>query len=305
MKRRVLDRLGEALGEGVQRDVPLAPYTSMRVGGPADLLIPCATADEVVRAVRLAIEHDVPWRVLGGGCNVLVADEGVRGLVVLNRAERVQFEGEGTVWAETGILLAQLARETVARGLAGLAWAAGLPGTLGGAIAGNAGAFGGEIADVLQSGRVLDPHGEVTERARDWFAFTYRGSRVKSQRPAARCVVLDARLQLQPGDREALQARVAEILDWRRTRHPAGATMGSTFKNAPDAHAGRLIEGLGLKGYSIGGAQVSEKHANFFMNANGATAADVLTLIRYVQQEAERRLGIRLEPEVELVGEWE
>ncbi|MBU0705440.1 MAG: UDP-N-acetylmuramate dehydrogenase, partial [Chloroflexi bacterium] len=283
-------------------------HTALRVGGPADLLIVCESVDEVVRAVELARQHGVEWRVLGGGCNVLVADGGIRGLVSVNRAARVEFEG-ARVRAEAGALLTALAREAVERGLAGLEWAAGLPGTVGGAVVGNAGAFEGNVADVLCSAMVLEPDGEVVERSNEWFEFEYRFSRIKrageqGSRGAGeqRCVVLAATFELEPTAQEPLAARAAEILEWRRTRHPAGATMGSTFKNPPDSHAGYLIERAGLRGYRIGGAQISELHGNFFMNVGGATAADVLALIEHARVEVRRQFGIELELEIELVG---
>ncbi len=292
------------LGERARRDEPLAPYTAMRVGGPADLLIVCRTTEEVVEAVGRARAAGVPWRVLGGGCNVLVSDAGVRGLVVLHRADRTRIEAKGTVWAEAGAPMAALARETAARGLAGLEWAAGLPGTVGGAVVGNAGAFGGDVASVLQSLTLLEPDGRVTEQPAAWMEFAYRESRIKRMPPEERPVVLTATFRLSLGDPVALATRMEEILAWRRTRHPSGATMGSTFKNPSGNHAGRLIEAAGLKGYRIGGAMVSELHANFLINTGSATAADVRALIRHIQAEVARQFGIRLEPEVELIG-WD
>ncbi len=293
------------LGERARRDEPLAPYTAMRVGGPADLLVVCRTTEEVVEAVGRARTAGVPWRVLGGGCNVLVSDAGVRGLVVIHRADRTRIEADGAVWAEAGAPMAALARETAARGLAGLEWAAGLPGTVGGAVVGNAGAFGGDIASVLRSVTLLEPDGEVTERPAGWMEFSYRESRIKRTPHPERPVVLAATFALAPGDPAALAARIEEILAWRRTRHPSGATMGSTFKNPPGNHAGRLIEAAGLKGYRIGGAMVSELHANFLINTGSATAADVRALIRHIQAEVEQQFGVRLEPEVEFVGEMD
>jgi len=293
--------------------VSLAPYTAIRVGGVADWLAVCHTVEELVEAVGWAREHDVPFLVLGGGSNVLVADAGVRGLVVVNQTSRVRIGEDGTAWAESGASMAALAQETVRRGLAGLEWAAGLPGTVGGAVVGNAGAFGGDVASVLRSATVLGPDGEVVERPGRWFEFRYRGSRLKGDggtegRGDAGAqkgyVVLTATFDLEPGDPEALRERMVEIIHWRRTRHPGGATMGSTFKNPPGRHAGRLIEAAGLKGYRIGGVKVSEQHANFIINDENGTAADVLALIRHVQAEVERRFGVRLEPEIELVGQW-
>jgi UDP-N-acetylmuramate dehydrogenase len=295
-------RLAAALGERVQRDAPLAAHTSMRVGGPADLLMICTTTADLVEAVQMAQTYGVPWLLLGGGCNVLVADAGVRGLVLINRADNVRISPDGTVWAEAGAGMAGLARATVVQGLAGLEWASGLPGTVGGAIVGNAGAFDGDIAGVLRSATLLFPDGTVSEQPAEWFTFTYRGSRLKGTGQPG--VILAATFGLHPGDPQRLAARAEEILEWRRTRHPAGATMGSTFKNPPDGHAGYLIEQAGLRGTRIGGAQVSELHGNFFMNTGGATAADVLALIEHVRAEVERQFGVRLELEVELIGEW-
>ena len=312
-----VDALAEALGQHARRNEPLAPYTAMRIGGPADLLIVCENVDEVVRAVELARQHGVGWWLLGGGCNVLVSDVGVHGLVIVNRAARIEFDlAKGVAWAETGALLAVLAREAVERGLAGLEWAAGLPGTVGGAVVGNAGAFEGDIASVLRSATVLEPDSEVVERSAEWFEFEYRGSRIKrgaggrKQEAGSRKqeagseghVILVATFGLRPGDPELLAARAGEILEWRKTRHPAGATMGSTFKNPPGGHAGYLIEQAGLWGYRIGGAQVSELHGNFFMNTGDATAADVLALIRHARAEVKRQFGVELELEIELVG---
>jgi len=297
----------------------------------------CETTDEVVGALALARQYGVPWLLLGGGCNVLVSDLGVRGLVIVNRAARIQFDGP-LARAEAGALLALLARETVERGLAGLEWAAGLPGTVGGAVVGNAGAFDGDVASVLQGATVLGPDGETVECPNEWFEFDYRSSLIKrgarntehetrntehetrntkhetrntkhetrSRRQEAGgegYIVLAATFGLRPGDPQALAARVDEILEWRRTRHPAGATMGSTFKNPPGSHAGYLIEQAGLRGYRIGGAQISELHGNFFLNTGTATAADVLALVEYARSEVQRQFGVELELEIELVGE--
>jgi len=297
-----VDTLAEVLGRRVRRDEPLAQYTAMRVGGPADLLVVCEEVDDVVQAVALAQHHGVDWRLLGGGCNVLVSAAGVRGLVIVNRAARIEFDGQ-VARAEAGALLAVLAREAVERGLVGLEWAAGLPGSVGGAVVGNAGAFEGDVAQVLCSAMVLEPDGQVVERPKEWFEFDYRLSRIKRDAAASqRPVVLAATFDLRPDDPGHLTARANEILTWRKTRHPSGATMGSTFKNPPGSHAGYLIEQTGLRGYRIGGAQVSEMHGNFIMNTGGATAADVLALIEFVRTEVKRRFGVALELEIELVG---
>ena len=322
-----LDALAVALGPRVRRGESLRCFTALRVGGPADLLIVCESVDDVLRAVRLARLQGVPWLVMGGGCNMLVSDAGVRGLVIVNRAARIEFDdgqsraaseraedwrlGERAAWTEAGALIAVLARGAVERGLGGVEWAAGLPGTVGGAVVGNAGAFEGDIAGTLHSATVLGPGGDIVERSADWFEFAYRTSRIKREGKhggAARgpdggkYVVLVARFGLRPSDPSALAARVSEILEWRHTRHPSGATMGSTFQNPPGSHAGYLIEQAGLRGYHIGGAQISEQHGNFLMNTGGATAADVLALIEHARAEVKRQSGVEMELEIELVG---
>ena len=305
-----LSALAEALGPRTRRNVTLAPFTSMQVGGPADLLFRAESTEELARAARLARRHDVPWRVLGSGCNVLVADRGADGLVVINRAASILID-EDVLRAESGARMAIVAQRAVEAGLGDLTWAVGLPGTVGGAVVGNAGAFGGDIAGTLQSATILEADGEVRERPDGWFEFRYRGSRLKQgvgnrdgdgDSRDGDCLVLEATFGLEPGDVDALRARTNEILAWRRSRHPSGSTMGSTFKNPPDHHAGRLIEQAGLKGHRVGGAQISEQHGNFFMNRGDATASDVLALIEHAQAEVERQFGVTLELEIELLG---
>jgi UDP-N-acetylmuramate dehydrogenase len=279
----------------------------MRVGGPADLLLVAESIPEVLRAIELARRYGIAWWALGGGCNVLIADQGLRGLVIVNRADEISFKAQ-RVRADAGARLAVLAQQTVDRSLAGLEWAAGLPGTVGGGVVGNAGAFGGDIAQVLHSARIVEQRGDVVERANPWFEFRYRGSRVKQEIRCARelgrgqCVVLVATFELEQGDAETLRARANELLTLRRSKHPAAATMGSTFKNPMDNYAGRLIELAGLKGCRIGGAKISEQHANFLINEGNATATEVLSLIEHTQAEVERQFGVALELEIELLG---
>jgi len=303
-----LAALAEVLGPSARRGVSMAEFTSMRVGGPAELLVVVDSAPELIRSVNLARQHGIVYRVIGGGCNVLIADQGLWGLVIVNRADSISFQGE-RVRADSGAKLAVLAQRTVDRGLEGLAWAVGLPGTVGGAVVGNAGAFGGEVAHVLRSATILEPSGQVVERANDWFQFSYRGSRLKRGLGSAgqkerleNYVVLTVSFELEQGDMGALRARADDISTWRRLRHPRGPTMGSTFKNPGDEYAGRLIEQAGLKGYRIGGAEISEQHANFLINVGNATAADVMALIEHAQAEVERQSGISLELEIELLG---
>jgi UDP-N-acetylmuramate dehydrogenase len=305
---------------------PLASHTALRIGGPADLVAMVENTSELRQAVVLSQEHGVPCLVLGGGSNVLVSDQGVRGLVVLNRARAVAFAPpesspsqraearKGRVRAESGTSLSRLARQCVDRGWGGLEWAAGIPGTVGGAVVGNAGAWGGDVATTLIQATVLEPGGDVVEWPVERFAYGYRSSILKQefaaraarrrQEAAPRAVVLDAEFALQAGERSLLIARVGDIAARRRVTQPPGATCGSVFKNPAGDYAGRLIEAAGLKGQRVGGAEISPIHANFVVNLGEATAADVMALIDLARQEVRTRFGVTLELEIELIGDW-
>lgn len=309
-----LSRLGEALAaalgpDAVQVDRPLARYTAFRIGGPAGLLTIVESAEVLRWAVTLAWEHGVPCRVLGSGSNVLVSDAGVAGLVVLNRARAVTFfppQPAGAhqvagVGVESGASFSTLARQCAARGLAGLEWAASIPGTVGGAVVGNAGAWGGDVASTLVQARVLEPGGAVSVWPVARLAYGYRTSALKRQE--SRAVVLEAEFALHPGSREDLESRMAEMAARRKASQPPGATCGSVFQNPPGDYAGRLIEAAGLKGTRQGGAEISPLHANFIVNRGGATAADVKALIALACETVEARFGVRLVLEIELIGE--
>ena len=313
---RLAEALVDALGtDAVRRDETLARHTSLRIGGPADVLAVAETSGALQRAVALAWEHRVPLRVLGSGANVLVSDAGVRGLVVLNRARAIRFvgldgdtdEGAPGVRAESGASLSTVARQSIRRGLAGLAWAATIPGTVGGAVVGNAGAWGGDVASTLVSASVLERGETVVEWPVELFEYTYRSSLVKRQAMPGLppYVVLEAHFGLQRGDRGALEAQVADMVARRKASQPPGATCGSVFKNPHGDFSGRLIEAAGLKGTTMGNAEISTVHANFVVNHGGATAADVHALIALARREVEARSGIRLELEIQLIGDWE
>jgi UDP-N-acetylmuramate dehydrogenase len=292
--------LREAFGEGLKLDEPLARHTSARIGGPADAFITARSVDVLARAGRLAWAYGIPLFVLGGGSNVLVSDAGFRGLVVHNRARGVAFEGE-TVIAESGVRTITLARRCIGRGLAGMEWAIGVPGTIGGAVFGNAGAHGGDMDSVVQWVAIATPGG-VETLSNDDLAFTYRSSALKRQpRPA---IVLRAALGLAAEDEAAISARADAYNEHRKRTQPPGATIGSMFKNPPGDYAGRLIEAAGLKGMQVGGAAISEKHANFFLNTGEAMAADVKGLIDAARAAVEAQSGVRLELEIELIGAW-
>lgn len=299
-----LPALRSAFGERLRENPPLARYTSARVGGSADALLSVSTATELERAVRTLWKLDVPFLVLGGGSNMLVSDAGVREFVILNEASQVRFEDsdEPSVWAESGAGLGVIARQAAAKGLSGLEWAAGIPGTLGGAIAGNAGAHGGDMSMSLDLAEIL----HRTEGRKEWstsdLAYGYRTSWFKQHRNQA--VVLGARLKLAHKPAGEIRSQMDTFLAYRRLTQPPGASMGSMFKNPPGNSAGRLIEAAGLKGKRIGNAQISPLHANFFLNLGEARAADVYALIQEARLAVLKQSGIELELEVELVGEW-
>jgi UDP-N-acetylmuramate dehydrogenase len=302
----LFDELQLALGtEAVQAEQPLARYTALRIGGRAELLASADTIQALRRAVEIAWECRVPCQVLGGGSNVLVSDAGVRGLVVLNRARAVTF-GEGYVRAESGASFSTVARQCVSRGLAGLEWAASIPGTVGGAVVGNAGAWGGDVASTLVRATILEPGGSVKEWPVERFDYGYRASILKRQllEGAPRPVVLAAEFALQAGDRRELEAKVSSHVVQRKASQPPGATCGSVFKNPLGDYAGRLVEAAGLKGKRNGGAEISNVHANFFVNQGHATATDVKALIDEARLAVQAQFGISLELEIELMGEW-
>lgn len=293
----------EAVGLSVQREAPLAPHTSLRIGGPADLLAIATTAAELATAVAAAERRGVAWWILGGGSNLLISDRGVRGLTILNRCRAWAIRPGQRLWAEGGVPLAGLARATIQAGLSGLEWAVSIPGTVGGAIVGNAGAHGGCMADHLVTvDLLLPPTTRVTWPASE-LALTYRSSMLKDG--SLRAVVLGAELQLTADSLGAARRRADEYLAYRRRTQPVEASAGSIFRNPPGDYAGRLIEAAGLKGAREGQAQVSLLHANFIINLGGATAADVRRLIERVRRRVEEQAGICLELEIVCQGEWD
>ena len=306
-----LAALARALGERARAAEPLSRHTTSRIGGPADLLAEATSADELRDLTQTARRHALPVFILGGGANILVSDAGVRGLTILNKARRLEFLNGGRVRAESGVILPTLARECIARGLAGLEWAVGVPGTVGGAIVGNAGAHGQDTAGDVKRVWILGPDDQVREWPAEELAFSYRSSRIKQearrrQPPGAdtRYVVLAAEFELAQADPAVLESRAAEFNDYRRRTQPPGASIGSMFKNPPGDAAGRLIDAAGLKGARIGQAEISRVHANFFVNLGGATARDVMGLIDLARAKVRERFEVELELEIELIGNW-
>jgi UDP-N-acetylmuramate dehydrogenase len=302
--------LQEAFGARLQVHAPLARYTAARLGGPAEALLDVESLEDLVQAVALAWQGGWPLTLLGGGSNVLISDRGVRGLVIINRcrASRLDFvDGTPQVWAESGANFGLLARQAAQRGWSGLEWAVGIPGTLGGAVVGNAGAHGSDTAANLRLVEILH-HAQAGQPPirQTWtveqMQYAYRTSLLK--RLPGQNVVLSATLDLALDSAEAVTARTEEFTAYRKRTQPPGASLGSMFKNPEGDHAGRLVEAAGLKGTIIGGAQISPVHANFFINLGDASASDYRALLLLAQDTVQSKFGVHLEPEIELIGEW-
>ena len=299
-----LERLAAALeGHGeIRRDEPLARHTTFGVGGPADLFLTARDAEGLSRATVAAHDAGVDAFVLGSGSNILVADAGIRGLVIDNRARAEQGDGL-TFRVESGTSFAGYARKMCRAGLAGLAWAVGIPGTLGGAVVYNAGAYGGCLADVLTRIRLQGADGKPEWVDAHDLGLVYRGS-VFTRGQFAGKTVLEAELTLAPGDAKSLLAEAASYDERRLKAQPRGRNAGSTFKNPPDHPAWKLIDAVGLRGARRGDAGISDKHCNFFVNYGNARAEDVAWLIREAERRVQEQFGIQLEREVAFVGAW-
>lgn len=300
-----LERLAaelKAVGE-VRRDEPLSRHTTFGIGGPADLFVTVRDAAALARAATAAREAGVDLFVLGSGSNILVADSGIRGAVLDNRSAAEHDQGDGRFRIESGVSFAAFARRMCRLGLDGLAWAAGIPGTLGGAVVYNAGAYGGCLADVLTRVRLLQPGGSDLWVDASDLGLVYRGSALTRRRLPGEAV-LECELSLTPGDPAALTARVAEFDRRRLSAQPRGRNAGSMFKNPPGIPAWKLIEAAGLRGARRGDAAISEKHCNFFVNEGAASAANVAALVEEAERRVRETSGVTLEREVAFVGAW-
>lgn len=297
-----LDAIATERGIEMRVDAPLAPLTTLRVGGPADRLAAPATVDDLVMLVEAALDADVPYFILGKGSDLVVADAGIRGLVIRPRAAAVVVDGM-SLRAEAGASMTGLAKRCARDGLAGFDWAISIPGSFGGAIWANAGAHDGEMAQVVAEVEVFDPASRARRRLTvDECGFAYRESRFKHGGE----VVLSGTLRLGRGDPAEITALVDGHQARRRATQPlADQNAGSVFRNPPGDHAGRLVEAAGLKGHRIGTAQVSPLHANFIVTDRGAgRAADVRALGDHVRRTVAERFGIELRYEIAFVGAW-
>jgi UDP-N-acetylmuramate dehydrogenase len=297
----IKQKLFEILGENLKTGELLAHHTTFRIGGPADFFYQASTPEELIKGINTAKEFNLPYFVLGGGSNLLVSDSGFRGLMIKNLCRKVLIQ-ENKVSAQSGTLLSELVDLSEELGLAGLEFAAGIYGTLGGAVYGNAGAFGKAICEVLEEGIILTSKGKLEIVNRDYFEFDYRHSKLKSSKD----ILLSATLILQKEDREKIRKKIEENLKVRKSRLPEEeGSAGSFFKNIKSSKncssgvsAGYLLEQVGAKEMRIGDARVFSKHANIIINLGKATSQDVKTLARALKEKVKEKFNIELEEEV-------
>lgn len=280
---------------------PMKVHTNMKVGGVADLYYEALSEKELTEVVKLSVEAEIPYTVIGLGANVLVSDKGVDGLVIGNRANNIKFLPHGFVEVESGVDNTNLIREAAKRGLTGMERMMKVPGTVGGAIFMNAGDTGKRefFGDLVESVKVFDKEGQVKTLHKKEADFGYRSSRFQTSGE----IILSAKIHLKQTTQTEIEEKARDILV-RKAHHPAGATVGSTFKNPENYHSGELIEKAGLKGTKIGGAKISEKHANFIINEKEATATNVRSLIDLMKKTVKEKFNVNLEEEVRYIGKW-
>ena len=303
MEKKIYHKLVQIVGEErVRTDEPMKSHTTFRVGGPADFFVTPETSEEVRAVVDMCRSEEIDCHIIGNGSNLLVSDRGVRGVVVQIAKAMNKIESNGEqIRAQAGALLSEVAAHALKDGLAGFEFAAGIPGTLGGACVMNAGAYGGEMKDVLYEVTVLTPQGEFLVLKEDELELGYRTSVVARKG----YIVLEAVIRLKKGDEEEIRRQMEDLRDRRISKQPLEyPSAGSTFKRPEGYFAGKLIQDAGLRGYTFGGAQVSEKHCGFVVNRGDATAAEVAELMRRVADKVEEQFKVRLEPEVKRLGDF-
>lgn len=282
----------------------MSNYTTSHLGGKAEAMLIVHSAQELETVMLTVWEMNLPYYLFGSGSNVFISGRGLHGVVILNRAHNVRIDTHpnmSLVWAESGAILSSTAKQAALRGLSGMEWAATVPGTVGGAVYGNAGAYGACISDHFVMAEILQPSGKETWSL-EQMGYQYRSSILK--REQRRAVILSARMKLVPGNPEEIQARIEELIARRRKSQPQEPSMGSVFKNPAGDHAARLIEAAGLKGARIGGAEISTTHANIFITHEGVTAEDYYQLILLAKNTVMEKFGVKLDLEVEMIGDW-
>jgi UDP-N-acetylmuramate dehydrogenase len=298
-----LARTVEKAGE-LRRDEPMSRHTTFGVGGPTDLYLRVRSVESLELAYKSAKDAEIPVFILGSGSNIVVADSGIRGLVIDNRAKSEVRDDAGYVHRiASGASFAAYARRMCREGLGGISWAAGIPGTFGGAVIYNAGAYGGCLADIVTRVRLQDSSGDTDWLPAGELELVYRGSAFKTG-PFSDRAVLEVEIELQTGDVDALRDELARHDQKRLAAQPRGRNAGSMFKNPPDQPAWKLIEAVGLRGATEGGAGISDKHANFFVNTGGARASEVRTLVEETERRVRDQFDIELQREVSFVGDW-
>ncbi len=302
------DTLLSIFGSRLQRDVRMSHFSSAKVGGPVDFLAICENAAELEQDIATLWRMDIPFTLLGGASNVLVSEKGMRGLVLINHARRIQVDDQSptpVIHAESGALMSLITNRAGKAGLTGLEWANGLPGTLGGAIYGNAGAFGSEISENLIVANILHWSQGSTRWSVGDFEYQYRSSNLKRQHCSQKVVILSADLKVEHSDPATILEKMTTLKNRRETKQPPGACTGSMFKNPAGHFAGKLIEEAGLKGTKIGDVEISQKHGNFFINNGNGTADDFMKLINLTRESIASKFGVEMELEVELLGDWD
>lgn len=305
MNENTLEKLKEIIiSEHILEQEPMSAHTTFRVGGPADVLV-TPDRDELSKVLAFVNENDIPHTVLGNGSNVLVSDSGLRGIVICLGEPMSSVKVEGNrITAEAGARLTAVSMAAKEASLEGLEFAAGIPGTLGGAVMMNAGAYGGQISDVIESVKYMTAAGELGEMPADKLELAYRHSVFMNEEYKG-AVVVEATFVLTEGDKAEIEARIKDFNGRRRDKQPLEfPSAGSTFKRPEGYFAGKLIQDAGLAGYSVGGACVSEKHCGFVVNKGGATASDIYSVISDVRDKVEADSGIVLQPEVVILGEF-
>lgn len=303
MNQEFYQKLCSIVGEEqVLEEEPMKKHTTFRIGGPADFLVLPQTSQEIAEVTALCRKEGQPWYVIGNGSNLLVSDKGVRGVVIqlLRNFNQIEVSGE-EIHVQAGAVNASVARQALDAGLTGFEFAAGIPGTTGGAVVMNAGAYGGEMKDILKEVTVLDEDGRVHTLAAEELELGYRASIIARKG----YIVLDICLKLEKGDPEAIRAKMDELREKRVTKQPLEyPSAGSTFKRPEGYFAGKLIMDAGLRGFTVGGAQISEKHCGFVINRGNATAEDVVNLMEETKKIVMEKFGVVLEPEVKRLGEF-
>lgn len=293
-------------GSNLQENIRLSNFATINVGGLCDALITAHSADELARIIARLWELDLPVKVLGSGSNLLISDKGIREVIVINHAHNIKIDSKTEpikVRAESGALMVNLGKQLALRGLSGMEWAATIPGTVGGAVYGNAGAFGGETCLNLISADIIHKEIGRSEWPCEKLQYSYRASVIK--RTAEEAVILSALFVVEKGDKQQIQDNIEKFKKRRWQNQPPGASVGSVFRNPPEDKAGRLIEAAGLKGKRIGGAIISPQHSNFIINEGKASAQDILDLLILARNSVKELFDIELIPEIEVIGEWD